>query len=160
MPIEAESHGFCNRCPRFTIRVTPDHARLASGCSHALPGGIGYPQGHDERFQFSCSSSFPKLTWRDPKLPISPRRPSCPIACPPFHLAPRPATLRTRPASYSNCYQLDHVQRDAQLAHDLHVLQGDACIGDDCVEVREVREPGRAHAAELVGVSKEDAGLR
>ena len=31
-PIEAESHGFCDRCLRFTTRVTPDHARLASGC--------------------------------------------------------------------------------------------------------------------------------
>ena len=44
------------------------HARLASGCRPALPGGFGYPQGSNERFQNATlpwqSSSFPKLSWR------------------------------------------------------------------------------------------------
>jgi hypothetical protein len=39
-----------------------DHARLASGCWPALPGGIGYPQGSIEGFQlFFTTSSFPRL---------------------------------------------------------------------------------------------------
>jgi hypothetical protein len=41
-----------------------DHARLASGCWPALPDGVGYPQGSNERFPRAFASSFPKLTWR------------------------------------------------------------------------------------------------
>ena len=46
----ARSHGIGTRCLRFAVRLTPPHARLASGCWPALPGGIGYPQGFYERF--------------------------------------------------------------------------------------------------------------
>jgi hypothetical protein len=61
-----------------------DHARLASGCWPALPGGIGYPQGSTERFQSFITSSFPRLLlaqstralgWRSsagPSLPFLP----------------------------------------------------------------------------------------
>jgi len=41
--------------------LLPDHARLASGCWPALPGGIGYPLGSDARFSFSCCTSLPRL---------------------------------------------------------------------------------------------------
>ncbi len=39
----AQSHGISTRCLRFAVRLTPTHARLASGCWPALPDGIGYP---------------------------------------------------------------------------------------------------------------------
>ena len=49
-------------------RLPGHHARLASGCRPALPGGIRYPQGSCERFQIAThpwqSPSFPKLSWR------------------------------------------------------------------------------------------------
>ena len=45
-------------------RLPGHHARLASGCWPALPGGIGYPLGSIERFQNATHpwqlSSFPK----------------------------------------------------------------------------------------------------
>ena len=45
----------------------PARARLASGCWPALPGGIGYPQGHYRRFPSATSSHPPSpgLAWRD-----------------------------------------------------------------------------------------------
>src|SRR5262249_28917365 len=46
----AREHGLRPRCLRFVLRVAPADARLASGCWPALPGGMGYPQGSDERF--------------------------------------------------------------------------------------------------------------
>jgi len=46
----ARSHGIGTRYLRFAVRITPPHARLASGCWPALPDGIGYPQGSCERF--------------------------------------------------------------------------------------------------------------
>jgi hypothetical protein len=43
------------------------HARLASGCWPALPGGIGYPQGPSERFQsifnVLLSQALPDAQW-------------------------------------------------------------------------------------------------
>ena len=48
-----------------------DHARLASGCRPALPGGDGYPLGPNARFLAtavmvaSSLSSLPKLSWRN-----------------------------------------------------------------------------------------------
>jgi hypothetical protein len=39
----ARSHGIGTRCLRFAVRISPPHARLASGCWPALPDGIGYP---------------------------------------------------------------------------------------------------------------------
>jgi hypothetical protein len=47
----------------------PARARLASGCWPALPGGIGYPQGHYRRFPPVTSSlpPSPGLSWRDTK---------------------------------------------------------------------------------------------
>ena len=41
--------------------LLPDHARLASGCWPALPGGIGYPLGSNARFSSSCCTSLPRL---------------------------------------------------------------------------------------------------
>jgi hypothetical protein len=53
----AQCPGFAAGCLRFVGWVTPPlHARLASGCWPALPGGIGFPQGSDERFQVSSTS--------------------------------------------------------------------------------------------------------
>jgi len=49
--VEAQSHGCCDRCLRFTTAVTRGHARLASGCWPALPGWIDYQPGCSERFQ-------------------------------------------------------------------------------------------------------------
>ena len=46
----AQSHGFSTHCLRFVRWVTPQDARLASGCWPALPDGIDYPQSSDERF--------------------------------------------------------------------------------------------------------------
>jgi hypothetical protein len=45
----------------------PARARLASGCRPALPGGIGYPQGHYRRFPSVTSllPPSPGLSWRD-----------------------------------------------------------------------------------------------
>src|SRR5271156_2619433 len=43
------------------------HATLASGCWPTLPGGIGYPQGSNERFQLCILTSlppFPSFAWR------------------------------------------------------------------------------------------------
>ena len=48
----------------------PDHARLASGCWPALPGGIGYPLGSDARFSFSCCTSLPRLYLAHTDLPF------------------------------------------------------------------------------------------
>ena len=42
-------------------RLPERHARLASGCWPALPGGVGYPLGPNERFQPISPSSFPRL---------------------------------------------------------------------------------------------------
>jgi hypothetical protein len=47
----AQSHGLHTRCLRFVTTVTRGHARLASGCWPALPGGIGYPLGSYAEFQ-------------------------------------------------------------------------------------------------------------
>ena len=49
----AQSRGPSTRCLRFAARVTQRHARLASGCWSALPGGVRYPQGPIDRFRFS-----------------------------------------------------------------------------------------------------------
>jgi hypothetical protein len=48
-----------------------DHARLASGCRPALPGGIGCPLGPNVRFSATTAmvasllTSSPKLSWRN-----------------------------------------------------------------------------------------------
>ena len=52
-PCGAQSHGLHTRCLRFVTRVTPGHARLASGCWPALPGGVDYPLGSIAEFQSS-----------------------------------------------------------------------------------------------------------
>jgi len=51
-------------------RLPHDYARLASGCWPALPGGVGYPQGSIERFQFFITSSFPKLYLTHSTVPV------------------------------------------------------------------------------------------
>ncbi len=43
--IEAQSHGFYDRCLRFTAMVTHGHARLASGCWPGLTGLDWLPTG-------------------------------------------------------------------------------------------------------------------
>lgn len=56
---EAPSHGLFACCLRFVAWVAPvlsRHARLASGCWPALPGGGGYPPGPIARFQVPMSS--------------------------------------------------------------------------------------------------------
>ncbi len=49
---EAQSHGFSTGCLRFagqvTLATTQDSLPVAGS---ALPDGLGYPQGSDERFQ-------------------------------------------------------------------------------------------------------------
>jgi hypothetical protein len=47
-----------------------NHARLASGCWPALPGGVGYPLGSVERFQFFIISSFPRLCLTPSSFPL------------------------------------------------------------------------------------------
>jgi hypothetical protein len=42
---EAPSHGFCDRCLRFTATVTCGHARLASNCSPSFVGSDWLPTG-------------------------------------------------------------------------------------------------------------------
>jgi hypothetical protein len=49
-------------------RLPGRHARLAPGCWPALPDGVGYPQGPDERFPLSLPP-FPSFSWRT-KLPL------------------------------------------------------------------------------------------
>jgi hypothetical protein len=74
----ARSHGIGTRCLRFAVRITPPHARLASGCWPALPDGIGYPQGSYERFPRCFLHRFPlsQASWRSecPGFPRFPRR--------------------------------------------------------------------------------------
>ena len=70
---EAPSHGLFARCLRFVAWVTPvlsRHARLASGCWPALPGGGGYPPGPIARFQvvYVILPPRPGLTWRTDRL--------------------------------------------------------------------------------------------
>jgi hypothetical protein len=55
--------------------LLPDHARLASGCWPALPGGIGYPLGSNARFSFSCCTSLPRLLLAHSVL-ANPRKPN------------------------------------------------------------------------------------
>ena len=80
--------GLNNRALRLAVYASqpgllPDHARRASGCRPALPDGIGYPQGSDERFP-KCiryiSSPFPKL--RDAMPIIATWCHSVPFPCP------------------------------------------------------------------------------
>lgn len=47
-----------------------DHARLASGCRPALPGGVGYPLGSSERFWSYMTSSFPRLILTHSRFPV------------------------------------------------------------------------------------------
>ena len=57
---EAQSHRPFTRCLRFAGWVAPPrktHFRMAG---QPCPGGIGYPQGPNERFQV-IPFSFPKL---------------------------------------------------------------------------------------------------
>ena len=86
--------GLNNRALRLAVYASqpgllPDHARLASGCRPALPDGIGYPQGSNERFP-KCipyiSSSFPKL--RDAMPHVASQRQTMPIR------ASQPPTFR------------------------------------------------------------------
>jgi hypothetical protein len=61
-PCEAQSHGLLTRCLRFVTTVTRGHARLASGCRPALPGGVGYPLGSKQSFRARyISSSLSRL---------------------------------------------------------------------------------------------------
>ncbi len=47
-------------------RLLHRHARLASGCWPALPGGVGYPLGSNERFQPSTRHPpSPGFAWRN-----------------------------------------------------------------------------------------------
>src|SRR6516225_2474552 len=47
---DAQEHGFRTRCLRFAVRVTPRHARLASGRWSGATGRAFHPQGSAERF--------------------------------------------------------------------------------------------------------------
>jgi hypothetical protein len=58
-PFEAPSHGLHTRCLRFVTTVTRSHARLASDCWPALPGGIAYPLGSSTEFQSSLHLILP-----------------------------------------------------------------------------------------------------
>ena len=66
------SHTACTLAVYASQHGSPhDHARLASGCWPALPGGIGYPQGSDERFQLSITFSFPRLCLTHGSSPVA-----------------------------------------------------------------------------------------
>jgi hypothetical protein len=51
---EAQSHGFCTRCLRFALGITPPGRKTCFPLLSALRDGIGYPQDSNERFP-SCS---------------------------------------------------------------------------------------------------------
>src|SRR6202022_4911228 len=57
--VGAQSHGLHTRCLRFVTTVTRSHARLASDCWPALPGGVGYPLGSYTEFQSSLHLILP-----------------------------------------------------------------------------------------------------
>ena len=70
----ARSHGLGTGCLRFAVRITPPHARLASGCL-AKPGraGLDTRRVATKGFRVRGSSPFPKLSWRyDTIYPIYP----------------------------------------------------------------------------------------
>jgi len=58
----ARSQSLGTGCLRFAVRITPDHARLASGCL-AKPGraGLGTRRVTMKGFRVRVSSSFPEL---------------------------------------------------------------------------------------------------
>jgi hypothetical protein len=60
---EAPCPSFPSGGLRFVPAVARRHARPASGCQPALPGGVGYPQNPNERFPrcSHISSPFPRL---------------------------------------------------------------------------------------------------
>ena len=70
----AQSHGFGTRCLRFAARLTPPHARLASGCPARLYRAGLAPQGSYERFPccFLHRLLLPQASWRNarPLLPL------------------------------------------------------------------------------------------
>ena len=65
-PFEAQSHGFCARLLRFVQGSPQCYARMAPGCRPALPGGLGFPLGHDRRFRSAIASHLPSpgFSWR------------------------------------------------------------------------------------------------
>lgn len=64
----AQSHGFGTGCLRFARWVTPQDARLASGCLPSSPGRDWLPAGFLRKVSGCCYivSPFPKLSWRKP----------------------------------------------------------------------------------------------
>jgi hypothetical protein len=67
---EARCPGFPSNCLRFVVRVAPPHARLASGCWPALPGGIRTRRVPTEGFRVVVVTSHPPspgFAWRNGK---------------------------------------------------------------------------------------------
>ena len=66
--IGARSHGIDTRCLRFAVRLTPPHARLASGCPARLyQAGLATRRAPTKGFRDASyiASPFPKLPWRN-----------------------------------------------------------------------------------------------
>jgi hypothetical protein len=67
---EARSHGFCNRCLRFTAAVTRVRARLASGCWPSFAGLGWLPTGLLRKVPVYSHPPFPSFPWRERKAGI------------------------------------------------------------------------------------------
>jgi hypothetical protein len=61
----AQSHGIGTRCLRFAVRLTPPHARLASGCSPGSTRRDWLPAGFRRKVSELESLSPSKLSWRN-----------------------------------------------------------------------------------------------
>jgi hypothetical protein len=61
----AQSHGFCDRCLRFTAMVTQGRARLASDCGPGFVGMDWLPSGSLRKVSAYTHPPFPSFAWRD-----------------------------------------------------------------------------------------------
>jgi len=61
----AQSHGFCDRCLRFTALVTQGRARLASDCGPGFVGMDWLPSGSLRKVSAYTHPPFPSFAWRD-----------------------------------------------------------------------------------------------
>jgi len=66
---EAQSHGFCDHCLRFTAMVTHGHARLVSDCWPSFVGLDWLPTGSLRKVSAYTHSPFPSFAWRNVFIP-------------------------------------------------------------------------------------------
>ena len=62
---EAQLHGFCDHCLRFTAMVTHGRARLASDCWPSFIGLDWLPTGSLRKVSAIHHPPFPSFPWRD-----------------------------------------------------------------------------------------------